>query len=147
MRRRSSSESSAEVASPRPPATPRDHVADESPAHHEDPLAFSSPPAPPVDEELSPTQTLAASSPELPPLPPFPALARSGQDAADQLAEHARYYTASWGSPYQQIPHGFKDVSRARKGSLAGGSSDVDDASPSRFGLSHLIPTRLPTYY
>lgn len=144
--------SSIEIASSPPPATPAVKEDGEG-TGHKTPLAYTSPPKlPEGEQDLSLTQTIAASSPELPPLPPFPSIGKeeatpSAASGGGRLGEKG-YYTASWGSPYQSIPQGYSDVShQARRSSLGAiGSDDIDDGSPHQFGLSHLLPTRLPTY-
>jgi hypothetical protein len=114
----------------------------------EDTLSYSSPP----DREesgLSPTQTLAASSPELPPLPPFPSLTRTQQTpsaSSNVRQSEGEYYTASWGSPYQRLPLGYSDSSGATKRGQIPSSDDVDGSPSQTFDLSRLIPSRLPAH-
>jgi hypothetical protein len=104
----------------------------------EDPWNASSP--------SSPTLTLGHSSPELPALPSLPLL--GGATPLAPTVPEARsndgssYYTASWGSPYQLPP--LNSITSAWHRRSATASSDIDDDSPNpRFGLSHLLPSRL----
>ncbi|KIW06859.1 uncharacterized protein PV09_02535 [Verruconis gallopava] len=99
---------------------------------------------------LSPTATLGHSSPELPTLPPLPELPPLGRYPAEAAstasASDTSYFTASWGSPYQHPPPrsiaSNLDSVRERSPSA---SSEVDEDSPNpKFGLSHLVPSRLP---
>ncbi|KAJ4380613.1 hypothetical protein N0V86_003972 [Didymella sp. IMI 355093] len=96
---------------------------------------------------LSPTLTLANSSPELPTLPTLSALsriphtpstvARNDRDRPDDTS----FYTASWGSPYRHPPPVFNPQR------LAPATLDSDDfeegSSALQFGLEHLLPPRL----
>ncbi|KAF2145687.1 uncharacterized protein K452DRAFT_264928 [Aplosporella prunicola CBS 121167] len=99
----------------------------------------------------SPTQTLGHSSPELPPLPALPPLGGAPHTPSTLLKrplEDSSFFTASWGSPYQHPSPDDKHKSSPQKdGSPYSGDSLGDDledplGSP-RFGLEHLIPTRL----
>lgn len=96
---------------------------------------------------LSPTLTLANSSPELPTLPTLSQLgriprtpstvARNDRPAADDTS----FYTASWGSPYRHPPPVFNPQ---RQASTNFGSDDFEEASSAlQFGLGHLLPPRL----
>ncbi|KAF1816805.1 hypothetical protein P152DRAFT_453430 [Eremomyces bilateralis CBS 781.70] len=95
----------------------------------------------------SSTRTLAHSSPDLPPLPAFPISGALPSTPPRTSNDDKKYFTASWGSPYQA-----PDPSSGRRGIAPGNwtanSDDLDDeSSPNlRFGLSHLIPSRLPTF-
>ena len=113
-----------------------------SPPLRPDEATTSSPTAP-----LSPTATLGHSSPELPSLPELPPLGGYPVSApATTGASDTSYFTASWGSPYQNPPPRSIASNLApshEESSLA--SSDIDEDSPdARFGLSHLVPSRLP---
>lgn len=92
----------------------------------------------------SPTRTLGYSSPELPALPSFSALGtlpRTPSTAARNDRTDTSYYTASWGSPYRHPPPAFNPQ---RHVSTAFGSDDFDeDSSTLQFGLGHLLPSRL----
>ncbi|KAJ4296710.1 hypothetical protein N0V90_006758 [Kalmusia sp. IMI 367209] len=92
----------------------------------------------------SPTQTLGHSSPELPTLPSFPALGgnpRTPSTVARQDRTDTSYYTASWGSPYRNPPPSFN---RQRHPSTQFGSDDLEgDSSTLQFGLEHLLPPTL----
>lgn len=92
----------------------------------------------------SPTQTLGHSSPELPTLSSFPALGgnpRTPSTVARQDRTDTSYYTASWGSPYRHPPPSFN---RASQPSTRFGSDDLDaDPSSLQFGLEHLLPPSL----
>ncbi|OAK98718.1 hypothetical protein IQ06DRAFT_295071 [Phaeosphaeriaceae sp. SRC1lsM3a] len=92
----------------------------------------------------SPTRTLGHSSPELPPLPSFSALGanpRTPSTVARNERTDTSYYTASWGSPYRHPP----PVENSRRQvSTNFGSDDFDgDSSVLQFGLGHLLPSRL----
>lgn len=92
----------------------------------------------------SPTQTLGHSSPELPPLPALSALGsvhRTPSTVAGPDRTDSSYYTASWGSPYRNPPPSFH---RQRHPSTQFGSDDLDeDPSTLQFGLEHLLPPTL----
>ncbi|KAH7414224.1 hypothetical protein DE146DRAFT_24210 [Phaeosphaeria sp. MPI-PUGE-AT-0046c] len=92
----------------------------------------------------SPTRTLGHSSPELPPLPSFPALGanpRTPSTVARNERTDTSYYTASWGSPYRHPP---PVANSRRQVSTNFGSDDFDgDSSILQFGLGHLLPSRL----
>ncbi|KAL5393278.1 hypothetical protein DPSP01_000103 [Paraphaeosphaeria sporulosa] len=91
----------------------------------------------------SPTQTLGHSSPELPTLPSLSALGghpRTPSTAARQDRTDTSYYTASWGSPYRHPPPPFN---RQRHPSTQFGSDDLDGDSGLQFGLEHLLPPTL----
>jgi hypothetical protein len=91
----------------------------------------------------SPTRTLGHSSPELPPLPSFSALGdnpRTPAGAARNERTDTSYYTASWGSPYRHPPPVFNTQ---RQVSTNFGSDDFEgDSSTLQFGLGHLLPSR-----
>ncbi|KAF1364752.1 hypothetical protein EJ07DRAFT_171729 [Lizonia empirigonia] len=95
---------------------------------------------------LSPTLTLANSSPELPTLPPLSAIARPPRTPStvarnDRPADDTSFYTASWGSPYRHPPPVFNPQHHL---STAFGSDDLEEASSAlHFGLGHLLPPRL----
>ncbi|TLD34795.1 Vacuolar protein sorting-associated protein 11 [Venturia nashicola] len=100
----------------------------------------------------SPTLTLGHSSPELPTLPPLPALPSSFSHIPavppPASESNSSYYTASWGSPYQH------PATASIAGSLGShrrsftASSEADEDSPNpRFGLAHLLPSRLPPVF
>ncbi|KAH6614941.1 hypothetical protein C7974DRAFT_379842 [Boeremia exigua] len=123
-----------------------------SPSPAAPPAAAAAPPsdersASPAWTALSPTPTLANSSPELPALPaPVQRgrLARtptrtpvSPHDGPDE----ASFYTASWGSPYRGLPPVYHPQ---RLPSPAAASDELDDAAEAlHFGLEHLLPPRL----
>jgi hypothetical protein len=93
----------------------------------------------------SPTRTLGHSSPELPPLPSFSALGnnpRTPSTAARNERTDTSYYTASWGSPYRHPP---PVQNSQRQVSTNFGSDDFEegDSSILQFGLGHLLPSRL----
>jgi hypothetical protein len=92
----------------------------------------------------SPTRTLGHSSPELPALPSFSALGRNPRTpstAARNDRTDTSYYTASWGSPYRHPPPVFNSQ---RQVSTNFGSDDFEgDSSILQFGLGHLLPSRL----
>ncbi|KAI1676102.1 MFS-1 domain containing protein [Pyrenophora tritici-repentis] len=92
----------------------------------------------------SPTRTLGHSSPELPLLPSFSVLGnrpRTPSTAARRDRTDTSYYTASWGSPYRHPPPTF-DPSRVVSTNF--GSDDFDEESSGlQFGLGHLLPSRL----
>jgi hypothetical protein len=99
---------------------------------------------------LSDTETLDnASSPELsalavpPRLPPRTPKAGKPSTSSDQT-----FYTASWGSPYNHgsVPAGSHIVPSSNNLKRIPSAASVDDLedSPGQFGLSHLIPSRLP---
>ncbi|KAF1833562.1 hypothetical protein BDW02DRAFT_569875 [Decorospora gaudefroyi] len=92
----------------------------------------------------SPTRTLGHSSPELPLLPSFSVLGnnpRTPSTAARHERTDTSYYTASWGSPYRHPPPTFNPQ---RQASTNFGSDDFDDESAGlQFGLGHLLPSRL----
>ncbi|KAH6288680.1 hypothetical protein HBI39_213700 [Parastagonospora nodorum] len=92
----------------------------------------------------SPTRTLGYSSPELPPLPSFAALGnnpRTPSTAARNERTDTSYYTASWGSPYRHPPPVFNSQ---RQVSTNFGSDDFEgESSILQFGLGHLLPSRL----
>ncbi|KAF2832841.1 hypothetical protein CC86DRAFT_364860 [Ophiobolus disseminans] len=92
----------------------------------------------------SPTRTLGHSSPELPPLPSFSALGnnpRTPSTAARHERTDTSYYTASWGSPYRHPPPTFNPQ---RQVSTNFGSDDLEgESSILQFGLGHLLPSRL----
>ncbi|KAF1931026.1 uncharacterized protein M421DRAFT_364493 [Didymella exigua CBS 183.55] len=96
---------------------------------------------------LSPTLTLANSSPELPTLSTLSALgrrprtpstvARNDRDRPDDTS----FYTASWGSPYRHPPPVFNPQ---RLTSATLDSDDLEEGSSAlQFGLEHLLPPRL----
>ncbi|KAJ4316395.1 hypothetical protein N0V94_005467 [Neodidymelliopsis sp. IMI 364377] len=94
---------------------------------------------------LSPTLTLANSSPELPTLPTLSALGRIPRTpstvARNDRPDDTSFYTASWGSPYRHPPPVFNPH---RQASTNFGSDDLDEASSAlQFGLGHLLPPRL----
>ncbi|KKY23991.1 putative myosin class ii heavy chain [Diplodia seriata] len=97
--------------------------------------------------EPSPTQTLGHSSPELPPLPQLPSLGGIPRTphtaAAKRPADQAQFYTASWGSPYQQPSPEFHTKSRRHNRDTWALDPEPDDPDSPRFGLDHLIPNRL----
>lgn len=107
--------------------------------------AVAASPAP--SAEPSPTQTLGHSSPELPPLPQLPSLGglpRTPHTAAKRTVDDSQFFTASWGSPYQQPPPEFDNKSRRHnRDTWALDSDERDDEDSPRFGLDHLIPNRL----
>ncbi|KAF2029415.1 hypothetical protein EK21DRAFT_67695 [Setomelanomma holmii] len=92
----------------------------------------------------SPTRTLGHSSPELPPLPSFSALGnnpRTPSTIARNDRTDTSYYTASWGSPYRHPPPSFNPQ---RQASTNFGSDDLEgESSVLQFGLEHLLPPRL----
>jgi hypothetical protein len=92
----------------------------------------------------SPTRTLGYSSPELPALPSFSALGqnpRTPSTAARHERTDTSYYTASWGSPYRHPPPVFNSQ---RQVSTNFGSDDFEgESSILQFGLGHLLPSRL----
>ncbi|KAH7085855.1 hypothetical protein BKA63DRAFT_575205, partial [Paraphoma chrysanthemicola] len=92
----------------------------------------------------SPTRTLGYSSPELPPLPSFSALGtnpRTPSTVARNDRTDTSYYTASWGSPYRHPPPTFNPQ---RQASTNFGSDDLEgESSILQFGLGHLLPPRL----
>jgi hypothetical protein len=92
----------------------------------------------------SPTRTLGYSSPELPALPSFSALGhnpRTPSTAARHERTDTSYYTASWGSPYRHPPPVFNSQ---RQVSTNFGSDDLEGESAIlQFGLGHLLPSRL----
>lgn len=91
----------------------------------------------------SPTQTLGHSSPELPTLPSLSALGgipRTPSTVARQDRTDTSYYTASWGSPYRHPPPSFN---RQRHPSTQFGSDDLEGESGLQFGLEHLLPPTL----
>jgi hypothetical protein len=91
----------------------------------------------------SPTQTLGHSSPELPTLSSLAALGRiprTPSTAARQDRTDTSYYTASWGSPYRHPPPSFNPQ---RHPSTQFGSDDLDGDSGLEFGLEHLLPPTL----
>ncbi|KAF2460941.1 hypothetical protein BDY21DRAFT_369051 [Lineolata rhizophorae] len=107
---------------------------------------------------LSPTSTVAFSSPELPPLPSLPAFGGLPRTPSSSVArgssarEHralasshadSSYYTASWGSPYKQPSPEFNRRLSAQ-GALSSDGGEEDSSPNFRFGLEHLIPSRLP---
>jgi hypothetical protein len=97
---------------------------------------------------LSPTATLGHSSPELPALPELPQFGGYSASAPlDTGAPDNSYFTASWGSPYQNPPpRSIASNITAGHERSPSASSDIDEDSPHpRFGLSHLVPSRLPT--
>src|ERR1700760_1873233 len=104
---------------------------------------------------LSETDTLAASSPELPPLSAptrleFAAETPEFGTASSNLDSDGTFYTASWGSPYHSslAPAGRHSAFRSRHRISSSASLDDLDESPNlQFGLSHLIPSRLTTTY
>jgi hypothetical protein len=92
----------------------------------------------------SPTRTLGHSSPELPTLSSF-SLLDNGPRTPSTAARHERtdtsYYTASWGSPYRHPPPTFNPQ---RQVSTNFGSDDFEEESSGlQFGLGHLLPSRL----
>ncbi|KAE9985669.1 hypothetical protein EG328_007083 [Venturia inaequalis] len=100
----------------------------------------------------SPTLTLGHSSPELPTLPPLPALPSSFSQIPTVLPpaseSNSSYYTASWGSPYQHPPTASIAGSLGSRRRSIAASSEADEDSPNpRFGLAHLLPSRLPTVF
>lgn len=100
----------------------------------------------------SPTLTLGHSSPELPTLPPLPALPSSFSHTPAVLPpaseSNSSYYTASWGSPYQRPPTTSIAGSLGSHRRSITASSEADEDSPNpRFGLAHLLPSRLPTVF
>ncbi|KAF2430606.1 hypothetical protein EJ08DRAFT_679139 [Tothia fuscella] len=100
-------------------------------------------------EPTSPTLTLGHSSPELPPLPDLPAFGRPPGTPAFQAPPDtdSTYYTASWGSPYDEPrPNSISaNISDGyRRSATASSDIDEEDSPNPRFGLSHLIPSRLP---
>jgi hypothetical protein len=105
---------------------------------------------------LSDTETLGNSSPELPALsapPRFGLTPRTPQvDRTSSTRSEAGFYTASWGSPYDlpAVSAGNPPASapdRRHRESTAS-LEDIEEDSPNlRFGLSHLIPSRLPASY
>ncbi|RMZ69071.1 Major facilitator superfamily domain general substrate transporter [Pyrenophora seminiperda CCB06] len=101
-------------------------------------------PASPTWTAPSPTRTLGHSSPELPLLPSFSVLGngpRTPSTAARRDRTDTSYYTASWGSPYRHPPPTF-DPSRVVSANF--GSDDFDEESSGlQFGLGHLLPSRL----
>lgn len=91
----------------------------------------------------SPTQTLGHSSPELPTLPSLSALGgnpRTPSTVDRQNRCDTSYYTASWGSPYRHPPPSFN---RPSQPSTNFGSDDLDGDSGLQFGLEHLLPPTL----
>lgn len=126
------------------------------------PELSSSPPRPaePAESEYwtgssaatSPTLTLGHSSPEgLPALPSLPTLSSlshtpSVLPPASESSERT-YYT-SWGSPYQHPPTASIAGSLGSRRRSITASSEADEDSPNpRFGLEHLLPSRLPTVF
>ena len=94
---------------------------------------------------LSPTLTLANSSPELPTLPTLSALGRIPRTpstvARNDRPDDTSFYTASWGSPYRHPPPVFNPQ---RQASTNLDSDDFDEGSSAlQFGLGHLLPPRL----
>lgn len=91
----------------------------------------------------SPTRTLGHSSPELPALPSFSILGnhpRTPSTVARNDQTDTSYYTASWGSPYRHPPPSFNSQ---RQASTNFGSDDFEGSSGLQFGLGHLLPSRL----
>lgn len=90
----------------------------------------------------SPTQTLGHSSPELPTLQSLSALGppRTPSTVARQDRCDTSYYTASWGSPYRHPPPSFNG---SRHASTQFGSDDLEGDSGLQFGLEHLLPPTL----
>ncbi|KAF1974945.1 hypothetical protein BU23DRAFT_459957 [Bimuria novae-zelandiae CBS 107.79] len=91
----------------------------------------------------SPTQTLGHSSPELPTLGNLSVLGgnpRTPSTVARQDRCDTSYYTASWGSPYRRPPPSFNG---SRHPSTQFGSDDLDGDSGLQFGLEHLLPPTL----
>lgn len=101
-------------------------------------------PASPTWTAPSPARTLGYSSPELPPLPSLSALGhnpRTPSTAARNDRTDTSYYTASWGSPYRHPPPAFNPQ---RHVSTNFGSDDFEEESSTlQFGLGHLLPSRL----
>lgn len=92
----------------------------------------------------SPTRTLGHSSPELPPLPSYSILG-TNPHTPSTVARNDRtdtsYYTASWGSPYRHPPPAFNP---SRQASTNFGDDDLEgESSILSFGLEHLLPSRL----
>ncbi|KAF2636968.1 hypothetical protein P280DRAFT_134714 [Massarina eburnea CBS 473.64] len=85
----------------------------------------------------SPTQTLGFSSPEFPPFSSY-----GGLGSRQRTPEPTRpYYTASWGSPYQNTPPSFDSE---EQNSPQSDSDDFEeDTSNLQFGLEHLLPPTL----
>ncbi|QDS74551.1 hypothetical protein FKW77_007811 [Venturia effusa] len=99
----------------------------------------------------SPTLTLGHSSPELPPLPALPTLSSLSQNPAvlpPASESNSSYYTASWGSPYQHPPAAsiVGSLGSHRRSTTASSEADEDSPNP-RFGLAHLLPSRLPNVF
>ncbi|KAF2088773.1 hypothetical protein K490DRAFT_63986 [Saccharata proteae CBS 121410] len=121
-----------------------DHQGGLLPADH----TIASSPAQTLWTAPSPTQTLGHSSPDLPPLPALPTLGGLPRTPSTVARAYPTdtdnsFYTASWGSPYQRPPPGFGDkLSAPRRSSALSSESVGEDDSP-RFGLDHLIPSRL----
>jgi len=134
--RQSSSSSSAPPSSP-PPSPPPFAVHDHDHDHDRVSPTWTAP---------SPARTLGFSSPELPPLPSFSALgnpSRTPSTAARNDRTDTSYYTASWGSPYRHPPPP-SDVHAQRLVSTHPSSDDLEDASSAlHFSLGHLLPSRL----
>lgn len=134
------------IQTPPPPSSPPTAVVAEGPPRSlkvDTAVAAS----PQHSAEPSPTQTLGHSSPELPPLPQLPSLGglpRTPHSAAKRPVDDSRFFTASWGSPYQQPPPEFDSKSRRHnRDTWALDPDERDDEDSPRFGLDHLIPNRL----
>ncbi|OAL50792.1 hypothetical protein IQ07DRAFT_611618 [Pyrenochaeta sp. DS3sAY3a] len=132
--RRSSSSSLPPPSSP--PSVPQHFGQVDSPSEARSPAS-------PTWTALSPARTLGHSSPELPPLPSFSVLGnnpRTPSTVARNDKTDTSYYTASWGSPYRHPPPSFNPQ---RQVSTNFGSDDFEDSSGLQFGLGHLLPSRL----
>ncbi|KAH7054543.1 hypothetical protein B0J12DRAFT_570585 [Macrophomina phaseolina] len=135
------------IQTPPPPQSPPPAVVAEGPTRSLK-LDTAVAASPQRSAEPSPTQTLGHSSPELPPLPQLPSLGglppRTPHTAASRPVDDSRFFTASWGSPYQEPPPGLDSKSRRHnRDTWALDPDERDDDDSPRFGLDHLIPNRL----
>jgi hypothetical protein len=106
---------------------------------------------------FSETETLAPSSPELPPLTAPARVGFTPRTPQADLSSGSAFYTASWGSPYDisSLPAGRHSAANHRRAASALSLDDLNDIDEDEedsphiaFGLSHLIPSRLtvPTF-
>ncbi|KAH7385764.1 hypothetical protein BKA66DRAFT_461958 [Pyrenochaeta sp. MPI-SDFR-AT-0127] len=120
-----------------PPSAPQHFAAADSPSEARGLVS-------PTWTAPSPTRTLGHSSPELPALPSFSVLGnnpRTPSTVARNDKTDTSYYTASWGSPYRHPPPSFN---QQRQASTNFGSDDFEEGSSGlQFGLGHLLPSRL----
>ena len=140
MHARRTSESS--LALPSSPPVAAQHFGEENHSSEERNVVS---PAQTLWTALSPTLTLANSSPELPTLPALSALGRIPRTpstvARNDRPDDTSFYTASWGSPYRHPPPVFNPQ---RQVSINLDSDDLEEGSSAlQFGLGHLLPPRL----